>query len=560
MITRTLERWVVKILLFLFCLIQGYSAFNLTWGIPAVNLDSNPPAGDTDGNATIAIDLMGNAVATWSRTKGLAATEDIWAAAYNHSLRVWTGAILISGGSSAAHSRVAMDSNGNSLFLWDEGFPTQIMYRTLSSTGVWAPPLSEPPMKVSPSKNSQTSPHIRLDENGNALAIWMEFFNGKDHIFSAKKMKGIDWTSLGEVSSGKNTTFISSNKPIAVNRSGDAIAVWEEMNGNTVEVHGANFTNGAWMSPMTISAQTGKSSRFPSVGIDLAGNGVITWDQNKAIQSKTLLNGTLSENTLLISHPAYIAQHPDLCVDDMGNAVIVFERYNSMHKFISSATLAFNGNAWTSPIDISGPSSADAITAGYPVLSLNGIGDGVAIWKEFNGENTIVQGAGYALGTWSMIKTLSSRENNSGAPVPAYDMAVAVNLAGNILAVWPEDSSETGSLQIKATAGVGLANIAPLPPIVDPLTIFSGIASGNQVLHRFPAHSDLINLLTWTSPGGVDHYKIYRGNLSNLIGTSKLPEFEDHQRVPKKQETYLITSVDVHMQESSPITLVVQPN
>ena len=119
--------------LFFLLVIQGYAAFNLTWGMPAVNLDSNPPIGDTDVNAAVAIDPFGNGVATWGRTTDANVTEDIWAALYNHSTRTWTGALKISGGASAANSQVAMDSFGNAIFIWDEGFPTQIKSRTLSA-------------------------------------------------------------------------------------------------------------------------------------------------------------------------------------------------------------------------------------------------------------------------------------------------------------------------------------------------------------------------------------------------------------------------------------------
>jgi hypothetical protein len=165
-----------------------------------------------------------------------------------------------------------------------------------------------------------------------------------------------------------------------------------------------------------------------------------------------------------------------------------------------------------------------------------------------------------------LTKTLSSLEDNSGSSIPGYDISVAMNLAGNIIAVWPEDPSHAESFQLKAnatslktTVGTGLANLGPPPPLPEPEMIIEGIASGRQIRHKFPAHSDLINILTWSSSIESLEYKIYRGSLSSLIGTSKVAYFEDHQRVPKKQETYLITSIDKHGQESSPMTLVVTP-
>ncbi|MBX7067092.1 MAG: hypothetical protein K1X28_07665 [Parachlamydiales bacterium] len=540
-------------LLFLLWSVQVFAAYNLTWGMPALSLDTNPPIGDTDSNAYIAMDPMGNAVATWSRTTGKGASENIWAAVYNHSQRVWTGAVRISGGGSASNSQTAVDSTGNAIFVWEEGFPTRICFRILSSDGVWTPDPSMPPAVVHSSKNAQTFPQIAVDSNGNALAIWNEFFGGINHIFSAKKPFGMSWIDLGEIATGLQDTSLIPSKALAMNPSGDALAVWLE---NKQEVHMAHFLMGEWHEPMIVAQNNATS---PSICIDREGDGVIVWSQNHAILSKRFQKGKLSDAPLVISHPDYVAERPSVGMDASGNAVVVYERYNSMHKFIVGANLNKTASSWTKPLDISAPSPSDANAAGYPVFSMNAIGDGVAIWKEWTGTNMVIQGAGFSLGTWSSIRTLSSPSGDAGSPSPAYDIFVTLNEAGNILAIWPEDPFKNGAQQIKATAGAGLANIGPLPPIVVPATIMKGVVTGMQMKHRFPAHIDLINVLTWESPGSVHHFNVYRKNLSSFIGMTNEPRFEDHQRVPKEIETYLITSVDHNGQESGPITIVVNP-
>jgi hypothetical protein len=549
-------RYNVRIL---FCLwtIQAFAAFNLTWGTPAIGLDSNPPVGDTDNNATIAMDAMGNAVATWSRTTGGSLSEHVWSAVYNHSLRVWTGALKISGEGSAANPHLAIDPAGNAILVWEEGFPSQIFCRMLSSEGVWTPDLSMPPISVSASKNSQTLPQISIDKEGNALAIWTELFEGKNHVYSARKPAGRNWIQLGKISLGTQNAQLIPSKALAINRSGQGIAVWQEQGAAHSEIHGAYYVDGAWSNPLLIS-QIDKNAVAPSADIDTEGNVVIVWNQDHQILSKTIRQNTLSLEPLLVSNPDYFAARPHVGIDGEGNAVVVFERYNAIHKFIAASTLSKEAGVWTAPIDISAPSPVEIATAGYPVFCMNSIGDGVAIWKE-SIPNRVIQGAGYSLGTWSIIKTLSSPDGQAGSTDPSYDIAVTLNEAGNILAIWPEDPNQTGAQQIKATAGAGLANRGPLPPLADPLTVMSGVVSGMQVLHRFPAHADLINIISWTSPGNVDHFNIYRGKLSSLIATTKETHYEDHQRTPNQEETYLITSVDRHGQESGPIAILVKP-
>lgn len=530
---------------------QIFAAYNLTWGIPAVGLDSNPPIGDTDNNAAIAMDVMGNAAATWSRTKGMAASENVWATSYNHASRVWTGALKISGSGSAANSQVAIDPNSNALFVWEEGFPTQVLFRMLSKEGVWSPDLSMEPDPIETSIYPQTLPQIALDKEGNALAIWLEWIDGQSQLHSAKKSVGGFWQGLGQISSGNSKVRIIPAKALAVNEMGTGVAVWEEGS----EIHAAQFIGGSWTAAVLVST----AGEHPTAGIDATGKAMIAWSQEKKIMSRSFFNGQLSDQTLVASNPAYSAKRPHIGVDAEGNAVVVFERYNSIHKFIAAATLSKTADHWAEALDISAPSDINAEAAGYPILAMNPIGDGVVIWKEWAGTHKVIQGAGYSLNTWSFVKTLSSLNADSGAPSPAYDISVAINHAGNIFAIWPEDPTGTGAQQIKVTTGVGLPNVGPMPPVADPITVISGVVSGKQIIHRFPAHADLINILTWTCSEDVDYFKIYRGSLSSLIGTAKERRFEDHQREPKKQETYLITAIDRHGQESAPMTIVVNP-
>lgn len=556
-------------LFFLLWSVQVFAAFNLTWGSPALSLDTNPPLGDTDNNTHIAMDQEGNAVATWSRTMGMQATESIWAATFNASHRTWTGALKISGTASASNSQTVIDSEGNAIFIWEEGFPTRICYRMLSNEGVWTPDLTSAATVVRVSKNAQSFPQITIDPQGNALAIWTEFFGGKHHLFSSKKPKNSSWSDLGEIASGLQDVHLISGKALVTNQFGNGVAIWEEAN---KEIYLACFIDGKWFPALLITDQNASS---PSAGIDEKNDVVIVWSQNGAIYSKTIQNGLLSQSSLLVSDPEYLAERPALGMDSNGNATVIFERYNPMHKFIAAAHLNKGALNWTKPTDISGPSPLEREAAGYPVLAMNTIGDGVAIWKEWTGENMVIQGAGFSIGTWSSIKTLSSLMGNAGSFIPSYDISVALNQAGHILAIWPEDPLKTGSQQIKVSAaksipipsapqiqsitGIGLANTGPLPPLVVPSSVMQGIVTGKQVLHKFPAHSDLINILNWESPGNIACFHVYRGSLAHRIASPKEPKYEDHQRTPKEQVLYLITSVDRFGQESSPITLVVNP-
>lgn len=596
-----MKNWAVSII----CLVsasQAHAAFNLTWGLPPTHLDQSSLVGDSDLHVQTAIDPFGNGVAVWSRTAGKGAGEDIWMASFNHASRSWTNPLMISGGGNASHPTVKVDQEGNAILLWEEGFPTQIMYRTLSKAGLSGQ------LVVNSSSNAQIMPQLAMDEKGNSILVWMEFYQDKYHIHSARKPAGQNWSILGEISKGVHSAHIHFTPSISMNRSGNAVAVWQETNGKTgfSEVHSSIYLGGNWLPAFPISAESVQHSLFPSAGIDASNNVVFVWNQfgsMNTIKSKTYRNGILSD-AITASNPAFIAQRPSLAMDAMGNAVVVYERFDTgpsakanMNKYIASSTLAWNASNWSPAVDISGPSpnSPTGESAGYPILTLNAIGDGVAIWKEFNGSNMIIQSSGYSLGTWSLFRTLSTK---NGPFREGYEGAVSLNLAGNLLAVWPEDPTGTLSYFLKAATGVGLAAVSPMPPvsipqvsepqIVAPIVTIPPVQHpivyptlsqpslivakketkiseltvmpGKQTYVRFPCHGNLINHLNWSAPSGqMVGYRIYRGNLFSLIGETQETHFKDHQRTPGVTETYFITAIDSNGHESSPVTIVVPP-
>jgi len=283
----------MRVWIFLWAVIQGYAAFNLTWGVPAVNLDSNPPVGDTDVNVVIAIDPLGNACATWGRTTDQKALQDIWAALYNHSSRTWAGAVKISGDANASNSQVAMDDAGNALFIWEEGFPSKIMSRTLNAAGVWSPALSLPPLPISTSFNAQCFPQMAMNGAGDCVVIWTEFSAGSYHICSAQKKSGRTWMGPNKISLPRNEAPFNAAKAVAINPSGNAIAVWEQSLNGSAEICAARSVKGSWLSPIAVSSSD-QRARSPAVGIDPSGSAVIVWDQSNVIQSRSLINGQLS--------------------------------------------------------------------------------------------------------------------------------------------------------------------------------------------------------------------------------------------------------------------------
>lgn len=578
------------------CFLSVEGAFHLTWGVPAVSLDTNPPEGDFDLRAKIAMDVSGNAVAIWNRTVGGQSTEQVWASCYTHAQRTWAGVFCLSGNGSAGSSEVVIDGEGTATLLWYEGFPSQIVLRRRSAQGVWTPPLEEPPVTVWNSSCTQKNGYIALEEGGDGCIVWTEVVGGEEKIHSALYGKGGEISFLGSIPTKEKKVYFHSVSPVAIG-GGVLGVVWEEKHPlDGWLLYGAEHRGEGWGDPYLLSK--GLERHTPSLCIDSFGKIHAVWKRDGEIVT---IFDTLYDEPTLLSDRSWQASHPSLAVDGEGNSIVVYSRYDvppgqpPFNLFIAAVHYDAKTGKWSTPVDISAPSRLplEATSGGFPVVATNAIGDGVAIWKEYTGDRLLVQGAGFSLGTWSLARTISPLYAADSRQFADYDLGVAVNLAGNALAVWPEDPRGIRSPQIKATLGVGLAIVGPRPPLVhkDAASLYQrlvadalspptkggegprapkfeaeelpcgpGAACGVQIIHRFPAHADLINVLCW-SPSedpGV-YYRVYRGSFETMLGTTRGTYFEDHQRPPNQTETYFITAVDGNGQESAPVTFFVAP-
>ena len=140
------------------------------------------------------------------------------------------------------------------------------------------------------------------------------------------------WIPLGQISSSDRNAALIPSKALLLNEAGDGIAVWEEKDGNSSEIHAARYLSGSW-TPSILVSDEGKIAQSPSAGIDASGDTVVVWSQEKMILSKTIINKVLSSIALIASDPTYVSLRPHVGVDSSGNAVVVFERYNAIDFF-----------------------------------------------------------------------------------------------------------------------------------------------------------------------------------------------------------------------------------
>ena len=87
------------------------------------------------------------------------------------------------------------------------------------------------------------------------------------------------------------------------------------------------------------------------------------------------------------------------------------------------------------------------------------------------------------------------------------------------------------------------------------------ITVAKQVLRRYPGYGDIVNILEFsvTDPSSVASFKIYRDSATNLIQETNDFFYEDHQRPKDRTTTYYVTCVGTDGTESSATVVSISP-
>ena len=111
--------------------------------------------------------------------------------------------------------------------------------------------------------------------------------------------------------------------------------------------------NAGWTTPVAISSTI---SDQPDIAVDSTGNAVACWQgfdgSNYIIQSAVQPKGGSWSTLVTLSASGENAQDAEVDVDQKGNAVAIWSRYDGLNAIIQSSQLPYGGS-WSTPINIS---------------------------------------------------------------------------------------------------------------------------------------------------------------------------------------------------------------
>lgn len=374
-------------------------------------------------------------------------------------------------------------------------------FSTNSLEAIWSPPdtISSP---------ASDEAQIGIDAAGNAIAIWREYDGTYTNIHSSILPKGGSWSSPVIISSAIGSN-LQSYPQIAVDQTGNAVAVWEELNGSNSTVKAATLPfGGTWSSPIAISLPSTNSGQVPQIAINSSGYAVAVWQRHNGsyniTQASTFQFGGNWSTPVDVSSTLIDTYVPQIAVDNSGNAVAVW--LNVTDQSIQSACLPYGGS-WSYPINLSATGGS-----GEPQVAMNPSGYAVATWERFNGSYFAIQASTLQFGdSWSTPFDIST----SGSD--AFQSEVAIDLNGNIVVAWDQVSGNDILIQAAYLPFEGSWSIpATLSPTgafsFDPAVAFDASGNAFAVWDRDNGYDVVIQAAilpfggTWSAPSDLSAY------------------------------------------------------
>lgn len=335
-------------------------------------------------NAQVAIDSSGNAIAVWQQ-RNLNGRDDIWANRYTAGSGWGTASLIEAGAFDAGNPQLGIDASGNVIAVWwqsDGSRNNLVSNRYVPATGWGTAELIE-----TENSGDVSAPQIAIDASGNAVAVWARSSIGSYNVWANRYAAGTGWGNAAAIDSDQ------SNAPnpaphVAIDASGNAIAVWHRPDGSWDSIWSNRFSAGVgWGTAVLVETDNSNSARDARVAFDGSGNAIAVWTQSFGGVANVMVNHYTAATgwgsaVLIETDDAGAAFEPRLVIDGSGNATAVWSQRNvAGFTFNIWANRFSAGTGWGSAMMIDN----DANPARVPQLGVDAGGNLVAVWQQVSG-------------------------------------------------------------------------------------------------------------------------------------------------------------------------------
>jgi hypothetical protein len=446
-------------------------------------------------SADVAMSPAGDVIAVWRRARIVQAAIRPAGGTFSEHVD------LTVAGEDSSKPQVAIAETGESIAVWekpagDGSWRVQAAVRPASGS-------FSAPVDLSVAGEDGFDPQVAMDRAGAAVAVWQSDNNRGVVVQAAARPAGGSFSAPVDVS----TEGRAFNPQVAIDEAGAAVAVWEIESDRGVVVQAAvRPAGGSFSAPVDVAVAGPNLFAAPQVAINRAGDAVAVWADssggNSIVRAAVRPAGGSFSAPVSVSEPGESALEPQVALDQAGDAVVVW-RGLSATRWIVRAAVRAAGGAFSAPVDVS-PTDQDSQG---PQVAMDQAGDAVVAWENVGGANRIVQAAVHsAAGAFSPPADLSA------ADVSAFSPRVAMDQEGDAVAVFARSSStndfvravgydaaapQLRGLTVPATGVVG----SPVSFSLSPLDVWSPLADTSWTFGDGTAATGTAPAHTYTAPG-----------------------------------------------------------
>jgi hypothetical protein len=304
-----------------------------------------------------------------------------------------------------------------------------------------------PPVDISEASEHTGTPHVVLDSEGNATAVW-DRWNGVDTVVeSAYRPAGDSWEAPVDLSEPEaEGEFLpgahnASSAQIAVDRNGNVTAVWERYAGEKIVIQSVDRpAGGSWTAPEDIAEVNQGAAPEPWIAVDWEGRATVVWKHAEVIETAFRPFAGSWEAPVPLSGGESFT--PQAAMDARGDTTVVWMHFDGSHYVVESAYRP-EGGEWEVPTLVSEPGEE----GGNPHVALDAKGDSLVAWRGADEGEEFVRAAYRPEGeAWSPATSVSSPGEH------VQSLRDAVDPAGNAIVAWSGDMGKEGEYGIAHAA------------------------------------------------------------------------------------------------------------
>jgi hypothetical protein len=301
------------------------------------------------------------------------------------------------------------------------------------------------PIDLSAPASGADEPQLAVDPSGDAVAVWDLVQGSTGVVQAAFRPAGGTWQPAVDLSAPDHSSL---HARVAIDALGDAIAVWGHYDGTALVIQSSvRPSGGSWQAPATLTTDD-REAQEPDVALDPHGDAVAVWrrsDGSEAVaQSSYRPAGSGAwQPAVDLSLPGQNAHAPEVQLDQQGNAVAVWEygfrECSELEPECANPVIQSSYRA-ASTGEWQQPVALSAAGAFTPRLAVDAAGNAAAVWEQSNGfEGYVVESANRpaATGLWQEPVDVS-------AGMRGDDAKIAFDPQGDAFALWTHYAGESG--------------------------------------------------------------------------------------------------------------------